>query len=475
MILLLPTQSWSQGKLYNLGSIYEPYELEKLQDSVEAYQNSIWETYGKYDRVVYQDYSTIDFESIPKEALVPYEYFLPISMVDVSRLTPQREAYLAQWMDRKLQLYGVTRSMINQMTVKQMLDLSFKVSAESILYCLEYGSDNVSEKYFINVVNEQGVCGDYAWLTARFFSYLKKLRLRNSIQTNNVRVVGVTQDILVHGWNMIVIFYPDKLVYTFMDMTGHLEKYGMITEGYNGRHLATSKNFNLGFFYEQIGDYEHSFYYYEKGLNEVAADPNSENWKLAGDRMMKLAAVAEMGSLCDEAFKYYEKARVHHGNQIHQVVKDYYQKMAELAENEECYDEAIKYYRILDNAQTPQYKSKIAFLSHKQGNFAYSLYHYEKLFMNAEDQSEEIQLDLLHNIFVNLNYLHRLDQFGRYIQIAFSDDEKVRGRMLTSDGHIEVLQDLVSYYAYLNNKALLDIYQSRLDAALERKKRATEK
>jgi hypothetical protein len=323
------------------------------QDQVMNSKSSVWDLYGKNGNIVYKDYNDINFKNISMENLVIPENVIFSTQITLHLFTPQTNSpILARGyavpvdkdilIDEKIKMLLAERLVdsvekIKELTVGEVLYYTVVVAAKTICY----EDIRVTQKvpgfeypdYADSFLLGLGTCHDYASNMVKVFDWFKQYnqRIKNIFmlyvhdptynlkeeEKNSVLQNGEYPQSVQHAWNMLLIFDPEKLVYSFIDTTGNNGWYGYLSPAKVGQQLSSKPNVNLAKMYETIRESKPAYDLYLREYKDAISLEDTHE-KISDlekiEYLKKLIAYEQMNrhwqSLCE------------HISQLRAIIKD---------------------------------------------------------------------------------------------------------------------------------------------------------
>ncbi|MBU1199526.1 MAG: hypothetical protein KKF46_06830 [Nanoarchaeota archaeon] len=237
---------------------HEPTKIQSLMYKITNKKTS--QIYG--DNIIYQNFSEIEFENIPKDAL-----YLPS---DLNRAFAQphvnNPALLENIVFEETNKLSLTAEKIKNMNAKELILLAVDIVSNRLNYFLVDHDKNFIAKYgeFLPIEKYldlgQGDCDKYASATIAVFNELKKVNQNScNVYLSNNEEGGLTQ---LHDWNSIIILTPEKIILSHIDTTFY-DNDGEL-EGEKGFHIPKDAQELNAKFFASIYDFQTSYDMYLK-------------------------------------------------------------------------------------------------------------------------------------------------------------------------------------------------------------------
>lgn len=218
------------------------------------------------DRVVYRDFSKINFDSIPVQKVkipdslecnLKYSVWHKHQMSDKSKL---RRIALEQ-----ANSLGYDIEKIKKLSIREFIIMCADIVAKR----LEYREDvddkkgEFAAKYGYRLPIEEyleiglGDCNKYAAGMVWIFDTLKEMNQNLENVYMGYKDWGGNWNWTNHDWNSIVFLTKDGIILTNIDPTRY-DAYGIL-EGKRGEHISENDLEILAFFYRGIGDFDRSY------------------------------------------------------------------------------------------------------------------------------------------------------------------------------------------------------------------------
>lgn len=207
--------------------------------------NRLPSIYDYENKIRYQDFSKIDFDSILKHKIRPprdfekevHGGFGPFS----SDLLVHDKALLEDLIAKEISKLQVNPEQISALKPKEAVKLALKISISALDYKpVDTDKEFLSQHGYFLPIEEYmalgaGDCDKFRDASIAAFKYLKA---RNSSLQNiylSDEYLGGEYD-ATHAWNSLIIFYEDKIVLSHLDPTQYESGLGL--EAMRGKYVS---------------------------------------------------------------------------------------------------------------------------------------------------------------------------------------------------------------------------------------------